>query len=72
MSTTGDKQANDAEEVDVVNTQEVDMENTQYEDQTMETIDVDLIVKGIEDLKAYGISSFQPVHEETGSYNSEH
>ena len=27
------------------------MENTQYEDQTMETIDVDLIVKGVEDLK---------------------
>ena len=51
MSTTGDKQAKDAEEVDVVNTQEVDMENTQYEDQTMETIDVDLTVKGVEDLK---------------------
>ena len=45
------QQAKDAEEVDVVNTQEVDMENTQYEDQTMETIDMDLIVKGVEDLK---------------------
>ena len=51
VSTTSDKQAKDAEEVDVVNTQEVDMENTQYEDQTMETIDVDLTVKGVEDLK---------------------
>ena len=51
VSTTSDKQAKDAEEVDVVNTQEVDVENTQYEDQTMETIDVDLIVKGVEDLK---------------------
>ena len=51
VSTTSDKQAKDAQEVDVVNTQEVDMENTQYEDQTMETIDVDLIVKGVEDLK---------------------
>ena len=51
MSTMSEQQAKDAEEVDVVNTQEVDMENTQYEDQTMETIDVDLIVKGVEDLK---------------------
>ena len=51
VSTTSDKQAKDAEEVDAVNTQEVDVENTQYEDQTMETIDVDLIVKGVEDLK---------------------
>ena len=51
MSTAGDKQAKDAEEVNGVNTQEVDVENTQYEDQTMETIDVDLIVKGVEDLK---------------------
>ena len=51
MSTTIEQQAKDAEEVDVVNTQEVDMENTQYEDQTMETIDVHLIVKGVEDLK---------------------
>ena len=51
MSTTGDKQDKDAEEVDVVNTQEVEVENTQYEDQTMETIDVDLIVKGVEYLK---------------------
>ena len=51
MSTTNEQQAKDAEEVDVVNTQEVDVENTQYEDQTMETIDVDLIVKGVEDLK---------------------
>ena len=51
VSTTSEQQAKDAEEVDVVNTQEVDMENTQYEDQTMETIDVDLIVKGVEDLK---------------------
>ena len=47
VSTTS---AKDAEEVDVVNTQEVDVENTQYEDQTMDTIDVDLIVKGV-DLK---------------------
>ena len=51
VSTTSEQQAKDAEEVDVVNTQEVDVENTQYEDQTMETIDVDLIVKGVEDLK---------------------
>ena len=51
VSTTSDKQAKDAEEVDVVNTQEVDVENTQYKDQTMETIDVDLIVNGVEDLK---------------------
>ena len=51
VSTTSDKQAKDAQEVDVVNTQEVDVENTQYEDQTMETIDVDLIDKGVEDLK---------------------
>ena len=51
VSTTSEKQAKDAEEVDVVNTQEVDVENTQYEDQTMETIDVHLIVKGVEDLK---------------------
>ena len=51
VSTTSAKQAKDAHEVDVVNTQEVDVENTQYEDQTMETIDVDLIVKGVEDLK---------------------
>ena len=39
------------QEVEVVNTQEVDVENTQYEDHTMETIDVDLIVKGVEELK---------------------
>ena len=32
-------------------TQEVDVENTQYEDQTMETIDPDLIVNGVEDIK---------------------
>ena len=32
-------------------TQEVDVKNTQYEDQTMETIDPDLIVNGVEDLK---------------------
>ena len=32
-------------------TQEVDIENTQYEDQTMETIDPDLIVNGVEDIK---------------------
>ena len=51
VSTTSEQQAKDAEEVDVVNTQEVDVENTQYEDETMETIDVDLIVKGVEDLK---------------------
>ena len=51
VSTTSEQQAKDAEEVDVVNTQEVDMENIQYEDQTMETIDVDLIVKGVEDIK---------------------
>ena len=51
VSTTNEQQAKDAEEVDVVNTQEVDVENNQYEDQTMETIDVDLIVKGVEDLK---------------------
>ena len=51
VSTTSEQQTKVAEEVDVVNTQEVDMENTQYEDQTMETIDVDLIVKGFEDLK---------------------
>ena len=51
VSTTSEQQAKDAEEVDVVNTQEVDVENTQYEDQTMETIDVDLIVNGVEDLK---------------------
>ena len=51
VSTTSDKQAKDGQEVDVVNTQEVDVENTQYEDQTMETIDVDLIVKGVEDHK---------------------
>ena len=51
VSTTSEQQAKDAEEVDVVNTQEADVENTQYEDQTMEAIDVDLIVKGVEDLK---------------------
>ena len=51
MSTTSEPQAKDAEEVDVVTTQEVDMENTQYEDQTMETIDPDLIVSGVEDIK---------------------
>ena len=51
VSTTSEQQAKDAEGVDVVNTQEVDVENTQYEDQTMETIDMDLIVKGVEDLK---------------------
>ena len=51
VSTTSEQQAKDAEEVDVVTTQEVDMENTQYEDQTMETIDPDLIVKGVEDIK---------------------
>ena len=51
VSTTSEQHAKDAEEVDVVNTQEVDVENTQYEDQTMETIDVDLLVKGVEDLK---------------------
>ena len=51
VSTTSDKQAKDAEEVDVVNTLEVDVENTQCEDQTMETIDVNLIVKGVVDLK---------------------
>ena len=50
VSTTSEQQAKDAEKVDVINTQEVDVENTQYEDQTMETIDVDLIVKGVEDL----------------------
>ena len=50
VSTTSEQQAKDAEE-DVVNTQEVDVENTQYEDQTMETIDVDLIVNSVEDLK---------------------
>ena len=32
-------------------TQEVDVKNTQYEDQTMETIDPDLIVNGVEDIK---------------------
>ena len=32
-------------------TQEVGVENTQYEDQTMETIDPDLIVNGVEDIK---------------------
>ena len=32
-------------------TQEVDVENTQYEDQTMETIDPDLIVNSVEDIK---------------------
>ena len=32
-------------------TQEVDVEYTQYEDQTMETIDPDLIVNGVEDIK---------------------
>ena len=32
-------------------TQEVDVENTQYKDQTMETIDPDLIVNGVEDIK---------------------
>ena len=52
VSATSEKQAEDAEEVDVVNTQEVDMENNQYEDQAMETIDVDLIVKGVENLKS--------------------
>ena len=51
VSTTSTQQAKDAEEVDVVNTQEVDMENTQYEDQTKETIDQDLIVNGVEDIK---------------------
>ena len=35
----------------MVTTQEVDMENTHYEDQTMETIDLDLIVNGVEDIK---------------------
>ena len=51
VSTTIYQQAKDAEQVDVVNTQEVDVENTQYEDQTMETIDPDLIVNGVEDIK---------------------
>ena len=46
VSTTSEQK-----EVDVAHTQEVNVENTQYEDQTMETIDVDLIVKGVEDLK---------------------
>ena len=32
-------------------TQEVDVENTWYEDQTMETIDPDLFVSGVEDIK---------------------
>ena len=32
-------------------TQEVDVENTQYEDQSMETIDPDLIVNGVENIK---------------------
>ena len=32
-------------------TQEVDVENTQYEDQTMETMDPDLIVNGVENIK---------------------
>ena len=32
-------------------TQEGDVENTRYEDKTMETIDPDLIVNGVEDLK---------------------
>ena len=32
-------------------TPEVYVENTQYEDQTMETIDPDLIVNGVEDIK---------------------
>ena len=32
-------------------TQEVDVENTQCEDQTIETIDPDLIVNGVEDIK---------------------
>ena len=35
----------------MVNTQEVDVENTQYEEQTMETIDMNLIVKGVGDIK---------------------
>ena len=51
VSNTSEQQAKDAEEVDVVTTQEVDVENTQYEDQTMETIDPDLIVNGVEDIK---------------------
>ena len=51
VSTTSEQQAKDAEEVDVVTTQEVEVENTQYEDQTMETIDPDLIVNGVEDIK---------------------
>ena len=46
VSTTSEQK-----EVDVAHTQEVNVENTQYEDQTMETIDVDLIVKSVEDLK---------------------
>ena len=51
VSTTSEQQAKDAEEVDVVTTQEVDVENTLYEDQTMETIDPDLIVNDVEDIK---------------------
>ena len=51
VSTTSEQQVKDAEEVDMVTTQEVDVENTQYEDQTMETIDPDLIVNGVEDIK---------------------
>ena len=35
----------------MVTTQEVDVENIQYEDKTMETIDPDLIVNGVEDIK---------------------
>ena len=72
VSTTSDKQAKDAEEVDVVNTQEVDMENTQYEDQTMETIDVDLIVKGVEDLKPMAFHPFSLYMRKKSSYNSKH
>ena len=43
VSTTSEQHSNDAEEVDV--------EDTQYEDQNIETIDPDLIVYGVEDMK---------------------
>ena len=51
VSTASEQQAKGAEEVDVVTTQKVDVENTQYEDQTMGTIDPDLIVNGVEDIQ---------------------
>ena len=60
MSTSSEQQAKDAEEVDVVTTQEVDVENTQYEDQTIETIDPDLIVNGVEDIKPMLFHPFSP------------